>query len=72
MNNTTIPCRENNFQSGRKSAYEITIKHSDDKQLAWVKGNIEVQFLYAKTPQQLERLYWQMEIVEKEIEKRAK
>mgnify|MGYP001045636404 FL=1 len=56
MNNTTKPCRENNFQSGRKSAYEITIKHSNDKQLAWVKGNIGVQFLYAKTQQQLERL----------------
>jgi len=67
-----VPCKANGFNSGRKSAYEISIKHCDDKQLAWIKGNIGVQFLYAKTPQQLERLYWQQEIVEKEIAKRAK
>lgn len=71
MTNNTTPCRANNFQSGRPSAYEITIKHSDDKQLAWIKGNIGVQFLHAKTPQQLDRLYRQQEIVEKEIARRA-
>ena len=72
MTTPQTPCRANNFQSGRRSAYEISCAYKNDKQLAWIKGQIGVQWLYAKTPKDLDRLYWQMEIVEKEIARRAK
>jgi len=67
-----VPCKANGFNSGRRSAYEISCAYKNDKQLAWIKGQIGVQWLYAKTPKDLDRLYWQMEIIEKEIARRAK
>jgi len=81
MKNTTMqhdsqgfekPCRANNFRSNRPSAFQITLNNSTDEFLEILRARLFNEINLADTMKEGNRLWKELEKVEKTIEERAK